>query len=78
MRLYSTLIIEHGEKSRVIKHEQDVKKIISYYPDFIFYLEKNCEKSTLFFEFFGFIIHGKITSFYPLSEKQIEKLKKTL
>jgi hypothetical protein len=74
MKVYSTKILRGYGKSRPVKKEEyEVKEINSYPSDFLFRFH-SC--SMMWFCFFGHDEVGKITSFYPLSEKQIGKLKK--
>lgn len=74
MKVYSTKIIRgYGESRPVIKEEHDVKEIKYYPSDFLFRFHSY---SMMWLYCFGYEEVGKITSFYPLSEKQIGKLKK--
>ena len=73
MKVYVTKILKgYGKRRPVKKEEYEVKKII--YPlDFLFQFH---DDSVTWLCFFGYSGDGKIISFYPLSEKQIGKLKK--
>ena len=74
MKVYITKILRcYGESRQVKKEEYDVKKITSNQNDFLFRFH-DCSVTWLCF--LGHNEAGKIISFYPLSEKQIEKLKK--
>lgn len=74
MKVYITKILRGYGKSRPVKKEEYEVKKINFYPmDFLFRFR---DGSVTFLCFFGHDGAGKIISFYPLSEKQIEKLKK--
>lgn len=74
MKVYVTKILRGYGKSRPVKKEEhEVKEIKSYPSDFLFRFHSY---SMMWLYFFGYDEVGKITSFYPLSEKQIGKLKK--
>ena len=74
MKVYVIKILRGYGKSRPVKKEEyDVKEIKSYPIDFLFLFHNY---SMMWLYFFGYNEVGKITSFYPLSEKQIGKLKK--
>jgi hypothetical protein len=74
MKVYVTKFLRcYGESRQVKKEEYDVKKITSHPDDFLFHL--HCF-SKMWLYFSGFDGVFKIISFYPLSKKQIEKLKK--
>ena len=74
MKVYVTKILRGCGKSITVKKEEyEVTKITSHQNDFLFRFH-DCSVTWLCF--LGHSESGKIISFYPLSEKQIEKLKK--
>jgi hypothetical protein len=73
MKVYSTKILRGYGKSRPVKKEEYEVKRINCSADFLFRFH---DDSVTWLCFFGYDGASKITSFYPLSEKQIEKLKK--
>ena len=73
MKVYVTkILIGYGKSRPVEKEEYEVKKIICPL-NFLFRFH---DGSVTWLSFFGHNGAGKIISFYPLSEKQIGKLKK--
>ena len=75
MKVYVTKILRGYVKSTTVKKEEyEVKKITSHQNDDFLFRFTDCSVTWLCF--FGHNEVGKIISFYPLSEKQIGKLKK--